>query len=85
MTGQSMYSSNILTFNTWKPGDVNGDWNVNILDITCLINYIYNDGQPPDPLSNGDINGDCKINLLDISYLINYLYKSGPVPQVGCE
>lgn len=61
-------------------GDSNGDGSVNLLDITFLINYLYKDGEPPDPVEAGDANGDGSINLLDITYLIDYLYRGGPEP-----
>ncbi|MEW5925529.1 MAG: dockerin type I domain-containing protein, partial [Candidatus Zixiibacteriota bacterium] len=65
-------------------GDVNGDWAVNILDITYLINYLYKGGPPPPDPNNGDPNGSCNVNILDVTYLIGYLYKSGPAPLEGC-
>jgi len=61
-------------------GDPSGDDQVNILDITFLINYLYKNGQAPDPLVSGDVNNDGDVNLLDITYLISYLYKDGPEP-----
>ena len=65
-------------------GDVNGDWSVDILDITFLINFLYKSGPPPPDLNNGDPDGSCVINILDAAYLINYLYKGGAEPVEGC-
>ncbi|MEW5922461.1 MAG: M20/M25/M40 family metallo-hydrolase [Candidatus Zixiibacteriota bacterium] len=65
-------------------GDVNGDWGLNILDITYLINYLYKGGPAPIDMNNGDLNGSCVINILDVTYLISYLYKGGPAPLAGC-
>ncbi len=65
-------------------GDVNNDFAVNILDITYLISYLYQDGPPPPDMNYGDPNGDCNINLLDITFLIGYLYKGGSEPVEGC-
>ena len=62
-------------------GDLNGDLIVNLLDITCLINYLYKGGEPPLVLDAANVNNDGDINLLDITYLINYLYKGGPAPN----
>jgi len=63
-------------------GDINGDDLINLLDITYLINFLYNDGPFPVPtLEAGDINGDGDVNILDITYLINYLYNDGPAPS----
>jgi len=84
-TGRSTYSTNTRDFQTWMLGDANGDLQVNILDVTFLINYLYKEGAPPWPIVMGDIDGSCSINILDVTYLINYLYKDGPAPLVGCE
>jgi hypothetical protein len=53
---------------------------VNILDITFLIAYLYQEGPAPECMYEGDANGDCTINILDITYLISYLYMGGPAP-----
>lgn len=61
-------------------GDIDGNQDINILDVTYFIGYIYFGG--PAPLSmeaaDVDLNGD--VNLLDICWLISYLYLGGPVP-----
>jgi len=62
-------------------GDADGNGSVNILDITFLINYIYKEGEAPDPIGSGDADNNGQINLLDIVCLISYLYKDGPVPE----
>jgi hypothetical protein len=65
-------------------GDANGDGRLNIIDVTFIITYLYNEGTPPPDPDYADPNGSCVINLLDITYLINYLYKGGFVPLPGC-
>ncbi|UCD17105.1 MAG: VCBS repeat-containing protein [Candidatus Zixiibacteriota bacterium] len=88
-TGLFVFSNNTICFRTWKPGDADADWAINLLDILFLVDYIYGipTGPAPEPLKTGDINGDCDINLLDILYLISYLYGNppGPEPVEGCE
>lgn len=59
-------------------GDVNYDNNVNILDLTFLIAYLYQGGPPPNPFNIGDVNGSGDINILDLTYLIGFLYQGGP-------
>jgi len=64
------------------PGDVNKSGNVDILDITALISYLYNNG--PD-LTDGclelmDANGSDDIDIADAGYLVQYLFMSGPEP-----
>ncbi len=65
-------------------GDANDDGNVNMLDITYLIKYLYKGGPPPIPMYDaGDVNNSGTINMLDITYLINFLYKHGLPPNCG--
>ena len=61
-------------------GDADGNGNVNISDVTFLINFLYKEGMPPDPEEIGDADGSGVINLLDVTHLINYLYRDGPTP-----
>jgi hypothetical protein len=65
------------------PGDANGDGEVDIEDLMCLIYYLYLDGDPP-LHSRADVNADCRLDLADVVYLINYVFKAGPPPQPGC-
>lgn len=60
-------------------GDVNGNGNIEIIDITYLISHLYKGGPPPYPSARvGDVNGSGTINILDITYLISFIYKNGP-------
>lgn len=69
-----------ITIYDYLAGDANGSGNVNILDVTFLINYLYKGGPAPDPPDAGDPNGSHTTNILDVTYIINYLYKGGPAP-----
>ncbi len=63
--------TNILAIDD-TPGDANGDGNVNIEDVTALINILLSVNTP----SNGiDVDGDGKVNIDDVTALINYLLK----------
>jgi hypothetical protein len=61
-------------------GDANDDVAVNLLDATFLVNYLYRDGLPPEPIEAGDVDNSGGLNLFDATYLIDYLYKEGPAP-----
>jgi hypothetical protein len=66
-------------------GDATGDGNVNILDITFLIAYLYMNGSTPEYLIACDVNSsgtpeNPQVNLLDVTYLIAYKYMNGPEP-----
>ncbi|PKK83589.1 MAG: hypothetical protein CVT49_07480 [candidate division Zixibacteria bacterium HGW-Zixibacteria-1] len=62
-------------------GDASDDGNVNLLDLTYLINYLYKGGTAPNPIALSDVDNSGAINILDVTYLINYLYKNGPQPD----
>jgi hypothetical protein len=65
---------------TKMAGDCNYSGNINLLDVSYIINYRYKGGPAPIPMQSGDTNCDDKVNLSDVSYIINYLYRSGPDP-----
>ncbi len=66
-------------------GDPNNDKKVNIIDVSYLINYIFNEGPAPkcNPITVcADPNQNQKVNIADLVYLINYIFNEGPAP---CE
>ncbi len=54
-------------------GDVDGDGNVNINDITTLINYLLNGDAEGLALANADCYPDGRVNIDDVVSLISYL------------
>ena len=54
-------------------GDVNMDGEVNVNDVTTLINYIL--GKNPTPFDSvaADVNEDTAINVNDVTALINLI------------
>ena len=72
-----------LDFN-YIPGDINGDYDVNILDVIYLINWKYKGG--PQTITarwRADANADFDYNILDAVYLLNAIYKDGPRPKIS--
>jgi len=61
-------------------GDVDNAEGISILDVVFLINYIYKEGPPPNPMDAAEVNGTPPISILDVVYLINSIYKDGPDP-----
>ena len=57
----------------FQPGDVNGDDNINITDVTMLLSLEINSGEDiaASTLPAGDVNGDGIINITDVTMLIS--------------
>ncbi|MDO4511889.1 MAG: leucine-rich repeat protein, partial [Bacteroidales bacterium] len=54
-----------------KPGDINGDSNVNVGDVTALVNSILGGGTFDETLC--DVNGDGVVNVTDVTAIINII------------
>ena len=69
LNNETNYQS--ITFdNSFMMGDLNNDFELNILDILSLVDIIlYNQNF----LEEGDLNNDYGINILDIAILINWI------------
>lgn len=52
-------------------GDVNGDGEVNITDISLTVEYVLTDKASPFIFANADTNGDGDINVTDISAIVD--------------
>ena len=55
---------------TQTPGDVNGDGNINISDVTNLIDLLLSGDELP---AYADVNGDGGVNIKDVTDLIDIL------------
>jgi hypothetical protein len=53
-----------------QPGDANGDGEINILDVTALLNHILEISSAP---GNGDCNEDGQVNILDVTCVLNII------------
>ena len=57
-------------------GDVDGNGNVNIDDVTVLIDYLLTSDATGLDLNSADCNNDGKVNIDDVTALIDYLLTS---------
>jgi Thrombospondin type 3 repeat len=66
-------------------GNVNFDVGqlVNIVDVTYLVGYLFQGGNPPPCPNEGNVNGVAGVNVVDLTYLVAYLF-SGGTPPPGC-
>jgi hypothetical protein len=63
----------------WICGDYNGDQNVNLTDVTLMVNYLFSGGPPPSNFAPIDVASPCEfqINLTDLTLLVNRLFLGG--------
>ncbi len=66
----------------YRPGDLNWDGLVDILDVPHLVYYLFKDWEKPCPLKSADANCDEKVTIADAVYLVNYIFRSGEPPQI---
>ena len=59
----------IVPFIGAGPGDINGDGNISIADVTNLIDQLLSGEMP----AWGDVNGDGNVSIQDVTMLIDYL------------
>ena len=59
-----------------KRGDVNGDSQLSISDVTALINMLLTDDTSAINAVNADLNGDGIVNIADVTALITMLLES---------
>ena len=69
---QDMYFSNEAG-STVMLGDVDGNGEVAIADVTALINYLLTGNAEGLNLANADCDGNTEIAIADVTALINYL------------
>ena len=55
-------------------GDVNGDGQVNITDVTVLISMVLTGSTPT---TAADVNGDGQVNITDVTVLISMVLSNG--------
>lgn len=54
-------------------GDVNGDGQVNVSDVTAIINYILQKPQADFNAAAADLNGDGQLNVTDVTLVISII------------
>ena len=63
--------AHIEGWNSARPGDVNGDGEVNISDISDIIDVILGGNMLP----GADVNGDGEVNIADINSIIDIILR----------
>ncbi len=55
-------------------GDVNLDGTINVVDLTYLVEYLFQGGRPPRVLETADYNGDGAVDVVDVTGIARYLF-----------
>jgi PKD repeat protein len=61
-------------------GDLNGNGQRTLTDLTIAVNRLFLGGTPPVAFQAIDVNADLQANLTDLTFLVNYLFLGGPPP-----
>ena len=71
--------------NLLSGGNVDNDPedNVNIVDLTFIVSYLFTDGQKPPCMEEGNVDGDANdnVNIVDLTTLVQYLFNGGSPPR----
>jgi hypothetical protein len=65
-------------------GDADANGLVNVSDVVALLQFVFGDGEPPQPWAAGDVDCSGNVNVTDIVYLIAFIFGDGPEPCAGC-
>ena len=63
-----------------RPGDVNGDFQIDSKDLIFLVNFIFREGPEPVP-GTGDPNCDSSVTILDLFLLVDHVFLGGLEPE----
>ena len=65
-----------------RTGNIDGSdsEDINIIDITYLVAYLFQGGDLIPCPEEGDVNGDGPISVVDLTYLIDYFFNGGEEP-----
>lgn len=87
-TSQALIAKAIAYFGEGGGGPVYGDidmsGNVDIGDLTALIDYLYISLVPPPDLNAADMDQSCSVDISDVGHLIGYLFLGGAAPLPPC-
>ena len=62
-------------------GDLTGDSQFNVADLTFFVDFLWKGGPEPYPLWTANADGTDSVNVADLTYLVNFLWKGGPAPH----
>ena len=68
----------------YLPGDINGDFVIDIGDLVYLVDWAFTGGESPVyPRWRGNMDGLGGNDIADIVYLVDFMFTGGPPPRMG--
>ncbi len=77
---ESPYQDQPFSFYVFESGDANNDGVVDVADVIHIVNYLYRQGEEPNPQESGDASCDGIVDVADLIWLVGYLYRGGSSP-----
>lgn len=59
--------------------DINHDGQVNIADLTLLVDYLFRNSELPEPTEQSDFNNDGAVNIIDLTSLVDSIFRGIPL------
>jgi hypothetical protein len=72
--GLSIQAGGEVIFVGHRRGDLNNDNEVNVLDLTILVNYLFRNSRLPDPSYVADLDSSGSVNILDLTLIVDYIF-----------
>ncbi len=72
-------------FWTWASGDCDGNQNVDIGDISAMVDALFMSAVMPELHLMYDVNGDCIVDIEDLTVLVRHLFISFEPLKPGCQ
>ena len=61
--------------------DMDAGDNINVSDVTLLVEFLFQGGEPLPCLAEANCNGDATgVNVSDLTAIVDYLFSGGPAP-----
>ncbi|MDF1543816.1 MAG: M1 family aminopeptidase [bacterium] len=78
------FTLNILPMSGGVPGDFDVSFELNISDVTDLVDFMFAGGAAPLVPNLVDVDASCDISITDLTAIVDYLFNSGAPLVLGC-
>lgn len=79
-TGGTLHQVDLAAPTTFQRGDANGDGNIDVTDVTCILSLIFDPDAYSGCLDAADVNDSDNLEIADGVSLLWYLLLQGPPP-----